>query len=126
MLLSYEAYVKSPTILDLAYGIQLDLINYLKKNNLHCIVLDADQVLKDSERELKKLCIELSIPFDQKMLSWEPGPRKEDGVWAKYWYHNVHKSRGFKKGTKEEADLPSNLEQLYSKSLKIYNKILKH
>jgi len=126
VLLSYEAYVKSPTILDLAYEIQLDLINYLKKNNLHCIVLDADQVLKDSERELKKLCIELSIPFDQKMLSWEPGPRKEDGVWAKYWYHNVHKSRGFKKGTKEEADLSSNLEQLYSKSLKIYNKILKH
>ena len=55
VLLSYEAHVKSPTILDIAFEIQLELINYLKKNNLHCIVLDADQVLKDPESELKKI-----------------------------------------------------------------------
>ena len=29
------------------------------------------------------------------MLKWKKGPKIEDGVWAKYWYKNVHKSTGF-------------------------------
>ena len=31
------------------------------------------------------------------MLNWDRGGIKEDGVWAKYWYENVHKSEGFLK-----------------------------
>ena len=29
------------------------------------------------------------------MLSWPAKPREEDGIWAKYWYHSLHKSTGF-------------------------------
>ena len=29
------------------------------------------------------------------MLQWKPGPIPEDGVWAKYWYVNVHQSSRF-------------------------------
>jgi hypothetical protein len=29
------------------------------------------------------------------MLSWPPGPRDSDGVWAPYWYDAVLASTGF-------------------------------
>jgi hypothetical protein len=29
------------------------------------------------------------------MLSWPPGPRASDGVWAPYWYDSVRRSTGF-------------------------------
>ena len=29
------------------------------------------------------------------MLSWETGGNPADGVWARYWYENVHRSTGF-------------------------------
>jgi hypothetical protein len=29
------------------------------------------------------------------MLSWAPGPRDSDGVWAPYWYDAVRRSTGF-------------------------------
>jgi Sulfotransferase domain len=29
------------------------------------------------------------------MLSWPPGPRPSDGVWAPYWYAAVWSSTGF-------------------------------
>ena len=28
------------------------------------------------------------------MLSWEPGPKPFDGVWAEHWYGTVHESDG--------------------------------
>ena len=30
-----------------------------------------------------------------RMLSWPPGPRDSDGVWAPHWYDAVWKSTGF-------------------------------
>ena len=37
----------------------------------------------------------LNISFEESMLKWKKGARKEDGIWAKYWYKNVHKSSSF-------------------------------
>ena len=126
VLLSYDAHVKSPTMLDVAYEIQLELLNYLKEKKLHYVVLDADQVLQYPANQLKKLCYELNIPFDEKMLSWDPGPRIEDGIWAKYWYDNVHKSIGFKKASTLKTNLPLHLEGIYIECLHIYKKLLKN
>ena len=36
---------------------------------------------------------------------WEKGARKEDGIWAKYWYKNVHNSTGFLPYTEKEINL---------------------
>jgi hypothetical protein len=29
------------------------------------------------------------------MLTWPPGPKPFDGVWADHWYGAVHRSTGF-------------------------------
>jgi hypothetical protein len=57
------------------------------------------------------------------MLKWEKGARKEDGIWAKYWYENVHNSTCFLPYVKKEIKLTnSNLE--LSKKCKPYYEFL--
>ena len=103
------------------------LLNYLIENDHPAIVVDASQVLANPELILKKICNTLNINFSTKMLSWEPGPLKEDGVWAKYWYHNVHKSTCFGKYiSSKDATLSKDLLPIYRKCLVHYNELLNH
>jgi hypothetical protein len=57
------------------------------------------------------------------MQSWPAGARKEDGIWAKYWYHNVHKSTGFIRTEPKEVEVPQELLSLYNQSLPYYNEL---
>jgi len=60
-------------------------------------VIDANDVLADPAAVLSRLCEALGIAWDPAMLSWAPGPRATDGVWAAHWYNAVEKSTGFGK-----------------------------
>ena len=87
------------------------------------IVLNSDEVLKNPSSVLENLCDQLGIPFDEKMLSWTAGARKEDGVWAPYWYKNVHKSTGFQSSVKSSDKVPSHLLPLLEEVLPYYQKL---
>ena len=127
VILSYSKHIKNPSMLDLCFEIQHELLNYLIENQHPAIVIDASQVLANPELILKKICNTLNINFSTKMLSWEPGPLKEDGVWAKYWYHNVHKSTCFGKYiSSKDATLSKDLLPIYRKCLVHYNELLNH
>ena len=63
--------------------------------NLEVPVLDASDFLRAPEAHLRWLCGWLDIPFTSRMLSWPPGPRPSDGVWAPHWYSAVWSSTGF-------------------------------
>ncbi|QIG45610.1 sulfotransferase [Nocardioides anomalus] len=58
-------------------------------------VIDSADFLRDPEAHLRWLCDWLGIAFTDRMLSWPPGPRASDGVWAPYWYDAVLASTGF-------------------------------
>lgn len=58
-------------------------------------IIDAGEFLRDPEAYLRWLCGWLQIPFTRRMLSWPPGPRASDGVWAPHWYASVWASTGF-------------------------------
>ncbi len=58
-------------------------------------VIDAADFLRDPERHLRALCDLIGVPFTDRMLSWPPGRRDSDGVWAPYWYDTVWASTGF-------------------------------
>jgi hypothetical protein len=58
-------------------------------------ILDAGDFLRAPEAHLRWLCGWLGIPFTERMLSWPPGPRDSDGVWAPHWYEAVWVSTGF-------------------------------
>jgi hypothetical protein len=100
----------------LALQKQSQLFDQLKKNNHHCVVLDSNEILKAPEIVLKKLCAALEIPFYNSMLHWPAGPKKEDGVWAKHWYDNVHKSTGFEKQQTSNRALPDTLNSYIMKA----------
>jgi hypothetical protein len=58
-------------------------------------IIDAGDFLRAPEAYLRWLCDWLEIPFTERMLSWPPGPRDSDGVWATHWYAAVWRSTGF-------------------------------
>lgn len=58
-------------------------------------VIDARDFLARPEAHLRALCDWLGIGFSERMLSWPPGPRDSDGVWAPHWYAKVWVSTGF-------------------------------
>ena len=47
-------------------------------------VIDSRDVLEDPKRVLGLLCDAVGIEFTERMLSWEPGRRPTDGIWASH------------------------------------------
>jgi hypothetical protein len=71
----------------------------------HPPVIDAGDFLRDPERHLRWLCDWLGVEFTDRMLSWPPGPRDSDGVWAPHWYDTVQHSTGFEPWRPREVRL---------------------
>jgi hypothetical protein len=123
VLASYTKQVQQPTELDLGYAHQLELLRFLKGKGLPYYVVDSDDILINPTATLEKLCTYLEIPFEADMLHWKAGALPEDGVWAKYWYHNVHKSTGFAPYVEREYSVPDSLNELLEISKKKYNQL---
>ncbi len=81
-------------------------------------VLDSADVRKNPEAALGRLCAEIGLPFDARMLSWASGGIPEDGPWAPHWYNAVHKSTGF---AGEEGPLPDISGPLLAEALPVYD-----
>lgn len=90
LLASYARVRAAPTLDDLGLRQQADLHKAFGGP-----VIDAADLLAAPEAGLRALCAELDVPFTPAMLSWPPGPRDTDGVWAPYWYGSVWRSTGF-------------------------------
>ncbi|MBK6537243.1 MAG: sulfotransferase family protein [Ignavibacteria bacterium] len=105
---------------------QYDLYKKLISLDHKPIVIDSGEILKDPECSLSILCEAIGIPFDKKMLRWNAGKRKEDGIWAKYWYENVHKSTSFEKQKTSSRNLPDEYTSLYDECMVFYNEMFSH
>ncbi|MDZ7789057.1 MAG: hypothetical protein U5L08_00900 [Xanthomonadales bacterium] len=92
-------------------------------------IIDSGEFLTDPEGHLRALCERLDIEFRPEMLSWPPGPRDSDGVWAPHWYQKVWESTGFgppSSGIPELTGRPMNVaaaclplyQQLYGQRLR--------
>ncbi|MFI5135317.1 MAG: hypothetical protein ACHQD9_05655 [Chitinophagales bacterium] len=121
VLISYSKVIENPVLFDIGIKQSYDLWRFLEAKNFHRIIVDANEVLKNPEAMLMKLCKNLGIEFQSAMLHWEAGARKEDGVWAKYWYQNVHQSTGFAPFEKEEKKLPERMMKIYEKAKPFYD-----
>ena len=83
-------------------------------------IIDSFDILSQPQKALSALCEAINIPFDKAMLSWSPGPRPEDGIWAQYWYKSVINSRRFKPAHKTRPVIKDAHEALYAQSLPLY------
>lgn len=126
MLPSLNKALPNPSLRDTAYKRQLELFKRVKSKGFSPNVIDAGELLKDPREVLTTLCNRLNIPFTDKMLSWKEGPIPEDGIWAEYWYDNVHQSTGFEPYTPKNYTLPEHLKPLYERCKPIYKQLFAH
>ena len=126
MLPSFAKVIPYPTMRDVGYQLHIDLIQDLEAMSLPVIVIDAKNILLNPKAQLTKLCEAVGIPFDEAMLGWEKGARPEDGIWAKYWYANVHNSTGFQPYTRKTEPFPKYLEPLLEECEACYRKLLEY
>lgn len=91
-------------------------------------VLESQDVLADPPSMLTALCEACGVSFDAAMLSWAPGRRPTDGVWAPAWYETVERSTGFAKPRREIGfeDLPSSLKPVAEAAQLIYDRLARH
>lgn len=125
ILASYTKVIQQPTPFDIGIPQQDELYAYLKKHHLLKAIVDARILLQNPRDILQKLCNQLEIPFTEQMLSWTAGALPEDGVWAKYWYSNVHSSTGFKPYQEKVIELPAHLEEIARECQPAYEMLLR-
>jgi len=117
---SFSKVISTPTLSDIGIKKASELFLFLKKKGKTPVVIDSDELLKNPENYLKKLCELLNIPFSEKMLRWKKGGIPEDGLWAKHWYGNVHNSEGFAIQQSSLQSLSKHLEPLLNEALPYY------
>jgi hypothetical protein len=125
MLPSFAAVIDHPALADTGYSDHVKLIDYFTINNIPFTVLDSKKVLLNPKEQLEKLCTTLGISFLSAMLEWQKGARQEDGVWAKYWYKNIHNSTGFKPYSSKKEAFPEYLRPLLNECTPYYKRLSK-
>jgi len=89
-------------------------------------VIDAHDVLINPQGVLTQLCDALGIPWDMAMLSWLPGRRETDGIWAKHWYGAVEASTGFGPPETDHIDLPADAQAVADRCRPYYEQLAAH
>jgi Sulfotransferase domain len=90
-------------------------------------VIDGRDVLSDPPRMLERLCTALGIAYTSAMLSWPPGRRSTDGIWAPAWYNAVEQSTGFAPPATDTAvALPADLQRIADEAQPYYAAMALH
>jgi hypothetical protein len=90
---------------DIGFPQQLQLYAELTAAGPPPRVIESSELLRDPEHYLRSWCDDLGVAFTDRMLSWPPGPRDSDGVWARHWYEAVWRSTAFTAHQPREIDL---------------------
>ena len=125
MLPSLTIQLPDATLTDAGLRMQWELYEELRNAGQSPAVIDSRELLLDPQTVLARLCDHLQISWMEDMLQWPAGPRPEDGIWAKHWYHAVHKSTGFSPYRHKDS-FPAHLEPLLAECAPWYEKLFEH
>lgn len=120
MLPSLAEVLDEVTLRDTGLERQAELVRHLEARGRHPFCIDARHLLLNPAAVLTEACGRLGLPFYPAMLAWPPGPRAEDGVWARYWYGGVHRSTGFNPWRPSTRPMPPSLRELYETCRPLY------
>lgn len=121
---SYAEVINNPGMRDIGIEYEFRLFQALKGDNP--IVIDSGFVLENPESILRQVCERVKIKFENEMLHWPAGPKSYDGVWAPYWYSNVHRSTGFERQSTSERPLPDRLLALNKRATEYYEQLFQY
>ena len=123
MLTSLAQVLPAPRVEDTGLPQQVALFETLVGTGPAPVVIDARDVLQAPEPMLRELCRRLSVPFDERMLSWPAGPRDSDGVWARWWYDAVTASTGFAPYRPPDRPVPAALHDVLEECMPHYERL---
>lgn len=117
----------TPAIEDTGFPQQAEIFDWVRRHTGRVPpVVDAADVLRDPGRMLRLLCDALDVEFTPAMLSWPPGPRATDGVWAKHWYDAVVKTTAFGPYKPKDEPVPAHLAGLLDEAEALYKRLHEH
>jgi hypothetical protein len=123
LLQSFAKVIERPDIDAIGIKRAFELVQFFDRNKIAYTVIESDELMIDPEMYLNQLCQALSIKFYPEMCRWPSGPNPADGIWAPYWYKNVHQSTGFAK--QKTHDAPGfwnpHLQEVLTQALPFYN-----
>ena len=128
MLTSLVKHVPDMTLPDTGYAQQVEIFDLVRGWTGGAVppVLDARDVLDDPRRMLGLLCDALGVEFTDRMLSWAPGLRETDGVWAKYWYKEVETTTSFRPYQAKGERLDPRFAPLLDECVALYERLHPH
>ncbi|HBB48342.1 MAG TPA: sulfotransferase family protein [Flavobacteriaceae bacterium] len=127
LLQSFAKVIEHPDLDAIGIKRAWELMEFFDKENFTYTVIESDELMIDPPVYLNQLCQALGIDFYSQMCQWPKGPIAADGIWAPYWYNNVHRSTGFSKPkiTQGSGLWNAHLDEVYKQALPYYHK-LKH
>lgn len=124
---SYAAVRSAPTLDDLGLPQQWRLFAHVsERSGAVPPVIDAADLLQDPPAVLRALCTRLGVEFSDRMLSWPPGPRASDGVWAAHWYGAVERSTGFAPYRPHDVTVAPAFASLVAAADEIYERMARY
>jgi hypothetical protein len=124
---SYIKKREDPALEDLGFVQQAEIFDFVRtRTNAVPPVVDAKDVLQNPERSLQLLCEAVDVEFSKLMLSWPPGLRDTDGIWAKHWYGEVARTTSFRPYRSSHNELPEKFRALYERCRDCYEKLYSH
>ena len=118
---SYVKKREDPAMQDLGFVQQAEIFDFVRvRTSSIPPIVDAKDVLENPERMLRLLCEAVDVDFSQSMLSWPPGMRETDGVWAKHWYGEVAKTTSFQPYRSRHAKVPAHLHEIHERCRECY------
>jgi hypothetical protein len=124
---SYIKKNEDPVLEDLGLVQQEEIFDWVRENaGAIPAVIDSKDVLENPERMLRLLCDAVGVEFDEAMLSWPPGLRQTDGVWAKHWYGEVVQSTSFQPYRPKNESVPDRLRAIHDRYRECYDRLRAH
>jgi Sulfotransferase domain len=124
---SYIKKNREPTVEDLGFVQQAEIFDFVQSQTGSVPpVIDADDVLRDPAQMLRLLCDAIGVAFTDAMLSWPPGRRETDGVWAKYWYAEVERSTVFQPYRERKTEVPKTLRDVHDRCRECYDRLYEY
>ena len=128
VIVSYIKKNNDPTLDDIGFVQQAEIFDWVRQHTGAIPpVIDAHDVLENPERVLRLLCVAIGVEFTNAMLSWPPGLRETDGIWAKHWYNDVAKSTGFRpRADRTVTSIPGRLKDIHDRARECYERLCQH
>ena len=121
---SYVKKREDPALEDLGFIQQGEIFDWVcARRDATPPVIDARDVLENPKRTLGLLCDAVGVEFSESMLSWPPGLRETDGLWAKYWYGEVARSTSFEPYRPRRDQVPKHLLEIHKRCRECYERL---